>query len=110
MLEVALLEQLFKPWNGAGRYPARATFACIVSHQVRRFVLDHLAASAGGALEARVVNDHQFVVSRQVQVQFAAAHAVLETLLEAGQGVFGGFALGATVAVNLGHVCSFKKK
>ncbi|MNN20815.1 hypothetical protein D3C81_1341110 [compost metagenome] len=73
-------------------------------------MLGNFAATARGAFEGGVVDDHQLVVGRQVQVQFAVAHAMLEALLEAGQGVFGGFALGATVAVNLGHVCSFKKK
>jgi hypothetical protein len=67
-------------------------------------VLDHLAAPVGGALEGRVVDHHQFAVHGQVQVQFAAAYAVLEAFLKAGQGVFRCFALGAAMAVDQGHV------
>jgi hypothetical protein len=66
-------------------------------------VLHHLATAAGGALEGRVVNHHQLAITRQVQVEFAAGHAVFQATLEAGEGVFRRFALGAAVAVDQGH-------
>ncbi len=103
MLEVAFLEQFFQRRDRARLDPARATLACVVGHQLGSGVLDHLAAAVGGALEGRVMNDHQLVVHGQVQVQFAAAHAVLEAFLKAGQGVFRCFALGAAMAVDEGH-------
>jgi len=103
VLEGAFFEQLLQCWNRAGFDPARAALACVVCHQFRSGVLDHLAAPVGGALERRVVDDHQLVVHGQVQVEFAAAHAVLEAFLKAGQGVFRCFALGAAMAVDEGH-------
>ncbi|RML23558.1 hypothetical protein APX70_03282 [Pseudomonas syringae pv. maculicola] len=42
-----------------------------------------------------------------MQVQFTAAHAVFEAFLEADQGVFRCFALGAAVAVDKRHVYSW---
>ena len=41
---------------------ARAAFAGIDLDQVGGRVLDHFAATASGALEGGVVDDHQFVV------------------------------------------------
>jgi len=76
VLERTLLEQFLKFRDGAGLHVARAALARIDPDQLGSRVLDHLAAPAGGALEGRVVDDHQFVVGRQVQVQFAAGHAV----------------------------------
>jgi hypothetical protein len=49
---------------------------------------------------------HEFAITGQVQIQLAAANAVLEAFLEAGQGVFRCFAFSAAVAVNKGHVYS----
>ncbi|MCY1182720.1 hypothetical protein D9M73_232930 [compost metagenome] len=103
MIEVALLEQFFQRRNRARLDPARATLARVIGHKLGRRVFDDLAATVGGALEGRVVDDHQLAVHGQVQVQFAATHAVLETFLKAGQGVFRCFALGAAMAVDEGH-------
>ncbi|MNN88181.1 hypothetical protein D3C81_2058330 [compost metagenome] len=72
-------------------------------------MLDHLTAAVGGALEGRVVDHHQLVIRRQVQVEFAALDPMLEALAKTVQCIFGGFALGTAVAVDKGHVCSFKK-
>jgi len=103
MLEIALFEQLFQGRDRARFDPARAAFARVVGLKLRRRMFDDLAAPFGGALESRVMNDHQLVVLGQVQVQFATAHAVLEALLKADQGVFRCFALGAAMAVDEGH-------
>ncbi|MNY27880.1 hypothetical protein D3C86_1618190 [compost metagenome] len=103
MIEVAFLEQFFERRNRAGFDPARSAFARVVGHQLCRRMFDHLAAPVSSALECRVVDDHQLAIHGQVQVQFAAAHAVLETFLKAGQGVFRCFALGAAMAVDEGH-------
>ena len=106
MLEVALFKQFFESWNRTRMHPARAALACVIGREIGCGVFDHLAASVGGALERRIVNHHQLTVLGQVQVEFAAAHAVLEALLEAGEGVFGCFAFGAAMAINQGHNCS----
>ncbi|MNT88710.1 hypothetical protein D3C72_2293170 [compost metagenome] len=55
------------------------------------------------------MDDHQLVVRRQVQVEFAALDPMLEAVAKTVQGIFRGFALGTAVAVDKGHVCSFKK-
>ncbi|MNH88510.1 hypothetical protein D3C87_1359250 [compost metagenome] len=103
MLEITLLEQLFQRRNRARLDPARAALARVVGHQLGGGVFDDLAAPLRGAFEGRVVDDHQLAVLGQVQIQFATAHAVLETFLKAAQGVFRCFALGAAVAVDEGH-------
>ncbi len=68
-------------------------------------MLHDFSPATGGALECRVVDDHQFAVAGKMQIQLAAAHAVLEALLEAHQGVFWRFALGAAMAVDECHGC-----
>src|SRR5471030_555547 len=84
------------------------TLARVVGHQFRGVMLYDLATAIGGALEGRVVDDHQLAVPGQVQVQLATTHAVLEAFFEAGQGVFRCFAFGAAVAVDQGHIYSLQ--
>jgi len=62
VLEIALLEQLFQRRNRARLDPARAALTRIKCHQVGGRLLDDLAATVGGALERRVVDDHQLAV------------------------------------------------
>lgn len=84
-------------------YPAGAAFARVVGDQGGRVVFGDLAAAAGGALQGRVVDHHQFAVAGQVQVQFATVDAMLQAALEAGQGVFRRFALGAAMSIDESH-------
>jgi hypothetical protein len=84
-----------------------AALTRVISDQLGGVVLDHLAAVAGGAFQRRVVNHHQLAVARQVQVQLATMHTVLQAFLEAGQGIFRCFAFGPAMAIDQGHGCSF---
>ncbi|MNG09573.1 hypothetical protein D3C84_929950 [compost metagenome] len=76
VLEVAVLEQRRQTRNGAWLVPAGTTQAGVVGHQFLGVMLDHLAAMAGGAFQAGVVDHHQLAVTGQVQVQLATLHAM----------------------------------
>src|SRR5690606_32514082 len=103
MLECAILEQLGQPWNRTRLLPAGPAETRIVAGQFFCRMLGDLAAPAGGAFERRIVDDHQLAVTGQVQVQLTTTYAVLQTLLEAREGIFRCFTFGATMAVDQGH-------
>src|SRR5690606_39631749 len=58
-----------------------------------------LALDAGGALESGIMDDHELMVTGQVQVQLHPPDAGLQRLAETGQGVFRGLPAGASMAV-----------
>src|SRR5690606_37242864 len=100
MLELSTFaEQLFQGRDGAGGVPAGQPETGVQARQLTGGMGGDLALDAGGALESGIMDDHELMVSGQVQVQLHPPDAGLQRLAETGQGVFRGLPAGASMAV-----------
>jgi len=85
---------------GHGCFQLWPAVSRVVLDQLFCIMLDDLAAPPCGALERRVMDHHQLTIFGKMQVEFAAANAVGEALLETGQGVFRRLTLCVAVSID----------
>src|SRR5690606_36654932 len=93
------LKQLLQGGSRAGLFPAGRAEAGVQTVHLFGGMARDLAHDPGGALQGRVVDHHQLVVSGQVQVQLHPCDTGLQRLVKARQGVFRRLATGAPVTV-----------